>query len=337
MPLGGAPLVIVRDLRERETGRMTQRVRLLWQEGWDISRSRVERIWKPESLRVPRKQPKRGRLWLANGSRVRPRPTHRNHGSNWDFVMDRTDDGRPVKILTLIDEFTKEALAVHPARRIRANDVIEIFVDVMIERGIPEHIRSDNDLSSESNRPPRQVHPSPTGAAIRCASHRLTPYLSTDPKLRSTSRYQKMVRRVNATSTPNSTLRTTSEITCPHCGVYPSEEMPSEARIYYFKGSVCGAVLTPEAGDCCAFCSYGSVPCPPVQTAGKCCFDPGPGSLGSDERGQRVQNAKSYRAGRQMPAVPEGCTQPSLLILVSNLRGIFRWKACSRSSERFCR
>lgn len=59
-------------------------------------------------------------------------------------MMDRTDDGRPIKILTLIDVFTREALVVYAARRIRANDVIDIFADVMIERGIPEHIRSDN-------------------------------------------------------------------------------------------------------------------------------------------------------------------------------------------------
>jgi len=117
---------------------------LLWQEGWDVSRSRVERIWKLEGLRVPAKQPKRGRLWLADGSCVRLRPERRNHVWSWDFVMDRTDDGRPVKILTLIDESTKEALAIVPARRIRSNDVIDIFADVMIERGIPEHIRSDN-------------------------------------------------------------------------------------------------------------------------------------------------------------------------------------------------
>jgi transposase InsO family protein len=117
---------------------------LLWQEGWDISRSRVERIWKQEGLRVPQKQPKRGRLWLADGSCVRLRPLYRNHVWSWDFVMDRTDDGRPIKILTLIDEFTKESLAICPARRIRANDVIDIFADVMIERGVPEHIRSDN-------------------------------------------------------------------------------------------------------------------------------------------------------------------------------------------------
>ena len=88
-----------------------------------MSRSRVERIWKQEGLKVPPKQPKRARLWLTDGSCVRL---------------------RPLKILTLIDEYTKEALAIVPARRIRSNDVIDIFADVMIERGIPEHIRSDN-------------------------------------------------------------------------------------------------------------------------------------------------------------------------------------------------
>ena len=109
-----------------------------------ISRSRVERIWKQEGLRVPQKQPKRGRLWLADGSCIRLRPQHKNHVWSWDFVMDRTHDGRVLKILTLIDEYTKEALAVHVARRIRASDVIDILADVMVERGVPEYIRSDN-------------------------------------------------------------------------------------------------------------------------------------------------------------------------------------------------
>ena len=117
---------------------------LLWQQGWQISRSRVERIWKQEGLKVPPKQPKRARLWLADGSCVRLRPLYKNHVWSWDFVMDRTADGRPLKILTLIDEFTKEALAIYVARRIRAHDVIDVLADVMIERGIPEHIRSDN-------------------------------------------------------------------------------------------------------------------------------------------------------------------------------------------------
>jgi transposase InsO family protein len=117
---------------------------LLGQEGWQVSRARVERIWKLEGLKVPQKQPKRGRLWLADGSCIRLRPLRRNHVWSWDFVMDRTDDGRPIKMLTLIDEYTKEALAIYPARRIRANDVIDSFADVMIERGVPEFIRSDN-------------------------------------------------------------------------------------------------------------------------------------------------------------------------------------------------
>jgi len=117
---------------------------LLGQEGWQVSRSRVERIWKLEGLKVPQKQPKRARLWLTDGSCIRLRPQHRNHVWSWDFVLDRTEDGRPIKILTLIDEFTKEALAIYAARRIRAHDVIDIFADVMIERGVPEYIRSDN-------------------------------------------------------------------------------------------------------------------------------------------------------------------------------------------------
>ena len=117
---------------------------LLEQEGWTVSRSRVERIWKQEGLKVPQKQPKRGRLWLADGSCIRLRPLRRNHVWSWDFVMDRTDDGLPIKMLTLIDEYTKECLTIQVARRIRASDVIDIFADVMVERGVPTFIRSDN-------------------------------------------------------------------------------------------------------------------------------------------------------------------------------------------------
>ena len=117
---------------------------LLRQDGWQLSPSRVERIWKQEGLKVPQKQPKRGRLWLADGSCIRLRAQRRNHVWSWDFVMDRTDDGRPIKMLTLIDEFTRECLVIHVARRIRATDVIDVFADVMQTRGVPEHIRSDN-------------------------------------------------------------------------------------------------------------------------------------------------------------------------------------------------
>ena len=81
--------------------------------------------------------------------------------------MDRTDDGRPIKMLTLIDEFTKESLAIYPARRIRAHDVIDIFADVMIERGVPEFIRSDNVLSSESMPTTVRAHLAPPHWATR--------------------------------------------------------------------------------------------------------------------------------------------------------------------------
>jgi len=117
---------------------------LLWQEDWQISRSRVARIWRQEGLKMPQKQPKRARFWLGGGSCGRLRPKYRNDLWSWDFVMDRTADGRPLKILTLIDEYTRESLAIYAARRIRAHKVIELLADVMTARGIPEHLRSDN-------------------------------------------------------------------------------------------------------------------------------------------------------------------------------------------------
>lgn len=117
---------------------------LLQSEGWEVSHGRVMRIWRREGLKVPQKQPKRGRLWLNDGSCIRLRPGHRNHVWSWDFVFDRTVDGRPIKLMVVIDEYTRECLAVHVARRIRAKDAIDVFADLMEIHGIPEHIRSDN-------------------------------------------------------------------------------------------------------------------------------------------------------------------------------------------------
>jgi len=117
---------------------------LLWQEDWQMSRSRVARIWRQEGLKAPQKQPKRARFWLGDGSCVRLRPKYRNDLWSWDCVMARTEDGRAIKILTLIDEYTRESLAIYAARRIRAHEVIELLADVMTARGIPEHLRSDN-------------------------------------------------------------------------------------------------------------------------------------------------------------------------------------------------
>ena len=113
-------------------------------QGWAVNHKRVERIWRREGLRVPAKQPKRGRLWLNDGSCVRLRPERRNHVWAYDFVMVRTYDGRPVKILTLIDEFTRECLALRAARRLRSDDVLQCLTELFTWRGVPEHIRSDN-------------------------------------------------------------------------------------------------------------------------------------------------------------------------------------------------
>jgi len=113
--------------------------------GWiQASTDRVQRIWGEEGLKVPKDQPKRGRLWLADGSCVRLRPEHMNHVWSYDFVTVIDAAGRRLRMLTLIDEFTRECLAIHCARSIGADQVIEVLADVMIARGVPQHIRSDN-------------------------------------------------------------------------------------------------------------------------------------------------------------------------------------------------
>jgi len=117
---------------------------LLKQEGWKVNHKRVERIWRMEGLKVPQKQPKRGRLWLNNGSCIRLRPEHKDHVWSYDFVMARTSDGRAFRILTMIDEYTRECLAMLVNRRITSMDVIDQLFQLFILRGVPEHIRSDN-------------------------------------------------------------------------------------------------------------------------------------------------------------------------------------------------
>jgi putative transposase len=111
---------------------------------WHVGTDRVQRIWRREGLKVPRKQRPRGRLWLNDGSCVRLRPERRNHVWSYDFVEAQTHDGRKVRLMTLIDEFTRECLAIRVARRINSLGVLETMADVMLVRGVPEHIRSDN-------------------------------------------------------------------------------------------------------------------------------------------------------------------------------------------------
>lgn len=123
---------------------------LLRVEGWRVNAKRVERIWRREGLKVPRRQPKRARLWLNDGSCVRLRPCWPGHVWAYDFVQDRTRDGRAFRMLTVIDEFSRECLALVVARRLRADDVLQVLADLFIERGPPNHIRSDNVLDRES-------------------------------------------------------------------------------------------------------------------------------------------------------------------------------------------
>lgn len=117
---------------------------LLQGDGWRVNHKRVERIWRREGLKVPQKQPKRGRLWLNDGSCIRLRPEQSNHVWSYDFVADRTHDGRAFRMLCIIDEFTRESLAIQVARNLKATDVIDTLSDLFILRGIPAYIRSDN-------------------------------------------------------------------------------------------------------------------------------------------------------------------------------------------------
>lgn len=117
---------------------------LLNMEGWEVGKDRVYTIWREEGLKVPQRQPKRARLWLADGSCVRHRPEHPNHVWSYDFVAERTHDGRPFKIFNIIDEYSKECLASVVERTIRSQEVILVLADLFLQRGCPRFVRSDN-------------------------------------------------------------------------------------------------------------------------------------------------------------------------------------------------
>jgi putative transposase len=117
---------------------------LLRVEGFVVNHKRVERLWRREGLKVPAKQPKRGRLWLNDGSCVRLRPERKDHVWSYDFAQARTRDGRAFRMLNIIDEFTRECLPIDVARRLTSDDVPERLADLFVRRGVPEHIRSDN-------------------------------------------------------------------------------------------------------------------------------------------------------------------------------------------------
>lgn len=130
----------------REFGRYGYRMitGMLNNSGWHVNHKRVERIWRREGLKVPQKQAKKGRLWLNDGSCVRLRPERPNHVWSYDFVQDRTQNGRIFRTLNIIDEFTKEALVIRVKRKLNSTDVVDALTDLFILRGPPEYIRSDN-------------------------------------------------------------------------------------------------------------------------------------------------------------------------------------------------
>ena len=117
---------------------------MLKQEEWQVNYKRVERIWRKEDLKVPQKQPKRDRLWLNDGSCIRLRPEHKDHVWSYDFIIARTSDGRAFRILAILDEYTRECLAILVARYISSQEVIDQLFNLFVFRGIPENIRSDN-------------------------------------------------------------------------------------------------------------------------------------------------------------------------------------------------
>jgi len=117
---------------------------MLRNEGWKVNHKRVERIWRKEGLKVPKKQLKRGRLWLNDGSCIRLRPLYKDHVWSYDFMEDRTTDGRKMRILSIIDEYTRECLYIVTERRLSSQDVLNALFYLFIRRGVPNYIRSDN-------------------------------------------------------------------------------------------------------------------------------------------------------------------------------------------------
>lgn len=117
---------------------------MLRQQGWNINAKRVYRIWRSLGLKVPGKQKKRARIWDQEGSCLRLRPERPNHVWSYDFMIDRTYDGRTFRMLNIIDEYTRECLAIRVSRKLKSEDVIDTLADLFISRGVPAHIRSDN-------------------------------------------------------------------------------------------------------------------------------------------------------------------------------------------------
>lgn len=117
---------------------------LLRNSGWRVNHKRVERIWRREGLKVPSRQPKKKRLWLNDGSCIRLRPEYKNHVWSYDFVMTRSSEGRPIRLLNIIDEYSRECLAIQVERKLNSTNVLDLLYELFILYGTPAYIRSDN-------------------------------------------------------------------------------------------------------------------------------------------------------------------------------------------------
>ena len=125
---------------------------MLRAEGFRVNHKRVERLWRQEGLKVPQKQPKRKRLWLNDGSCIRLRPAYKDHVWSYDIVKDRTSDGRALRLLTIIDEHSRECLAIDVGRHMTSEDVLDRLVQLFVERGAPAYLRSDNGSEFTANK-----------------------------------------------------------------------------------------------------------------------------------------------------------------------------------------
>jgi len=125
---------------------------LLRREGWNVNHKRIERLWRREGLKVPQKQPKRRRLWFNDGSCIRLRPQHRDHVWSYDFVHHQTNDGRSIRLLTLMDEHSRECLSIDVDRKLDGDRVLDRLTKLFTGRGVPDYIRSDNGPEFTSRR-----------------------------------------------------------------------------------------------------------------------------------------------------------------------------------------
>lgn len=125
---------------------------LLQAEGWRVNHKRIERLWREEGLKVPQRQLKRGRLYLNDGSCIRLRPCWQNHVWSYDFVADRLYNGKKIRMLTLIDEYTRKCLAIQVGYQLNSQDILDVLKEVFIKEGLPDYVRSDNVLYKEEVR-----------------------------------------------------------------------------------------------------------------------------------------------------------------------------------------